>query len=732
MKIKNHVKLSAYQNKIKHFASLSIIILFLQHLIVYWSHYFDNVGFSKDFVRPYFVIPAFWTTALDVGIFTQWNPFSGMGIPLFIKAQSGFLYPFLWIFPIFSIQYTLQSSVIFQVLHIFMGSIGMFFFLKFMFNSPRYALLGAIAFQFFGGFFANADHSDTVRSFAIAPWMFFVFTLNLDRPTISRRILFIPIVIYLLATGGQPTMLVSIFFIMSLFIVLQTINGFVKNIGKRKSLVIGGVLTGLMMLGFVIAVVHLGPVIEHADQMTRYTIPIERKFQLTVEQFPGFFMSNSEIPYKSNMNSTFLTLPILIFASFFPLSLIKKYWIFFVVLIVAVLMSIGTNSFLFEGMTSLSSYFDLSQRPVSDYRIFIAIPIIISAIVGLKAIIERKYSLKTFSVRVVFILLWFSFGLFLLHSNIEEVSITRFENLIFQTTLAILILIFTILVLGIFVFKTEGKQLEFIEKPIRISLITLILLTLLISIDGFGVISDIDRWREKPLDKFYYDRSIPLEKDGKLITYGIFENLPTERPEREFRKTIDKGGAFEGYLLGRYTTGDIAGGTNMLISRDNVNNNQDYSKFMLMKWTPMLIEPRIDWVNRTEITLPKNFLSNLDSIEEENSVVQTHYGINEITYRVSLKEPKLMIENEMYFPGWGATLIYPNKEVQIESLSVNKIFRTWFLPEGEYEMKAKFQFPNLITYQSISFIAFAVWVTIVILFWKKFKTNSNLSTHYEH
>ena len=130
-----------------------------------------------------------------------------------MNAQSGFYYPFFWFFSLLSIPYTLDAAVIFQVLHVLLGSIGMFFFLKYMFKSSRYALIGAIAFQFFGGFFANAQHADIVRAFAIMPWIFYVFTLNLEKPTLSRRVLFIPIVIFFLATGGFPGNLISSIFI---------------------------------------------------------------------------------------------------------------------------------------------------------------------------------------------------------------------------------------------------------------------------------------------------------------------------------------------------------------------------------------------------------------------------------------------------------------------------------------------------------------------------------------
>jgi len=80
-----------------------------------------------------------------------------------------------------------------------------------------------------------------------------------------------------------------------------------------------------------------------------------------------------------------------------------------------------------------------------------------------------------------------------------------------------------------------------------------------------------------------------------------------------------------------------------------------------------------------------------------------------------------MIENESFFPGWTATLIYPDKQVQIQAIEVNDVFRAWVLPAGEYEMKANFQFPNYFTYQIISLGSFVTYILIIVVFWRSLK-----------
>ena len=65
-----------------------------------------------------------------------------------------------------------------------------------------------------------------------------------------------------------------------------------------------------------------------------------------------------------------------------------------------------------------------------------------------------------------------------------------------------------------------------------------------------------------------------------------------------------------------------------------------------------------------------------------DQVIQTRYGINDITYSVSLTAPKMMIENEIYFPGWEAHLLIPDKQIKIQALMINDVFRAWLLPGG--------------------------------------------------
>src|SRR5690242_10248422 len=95
-----------------------LVLLFVQNIAIFWQHYFNNLGFPWDFVAVYYAWPAFWTTAVSVGIFPQWIPYQSMGYPLAINAQSGLYYPIFWIFATLHIPFTLNAAVILEVLHV--------------------------------------------------------------------------------------------------------------------------------------------------------------------------------------------------------------------------------------------------------------------------------------------------------------------------------------------------------------------------------------------------------------------------------------------------------------------------------------------------------------------------------------------------------------------------------------------------------------------------------------
>jgi len=250
-----------------------------------------------------------------------------MGFPFLLIVNSGFNYPFLWIFPLLGIQYTLDAAVIFQNIHILFGSIGMFVFLRYILKNDKYALVGAFAFQLSGGFYTSSAFPDVTRFLAISPWMFYVFTLNFEKSTIERKILFIPLIIYLIITGAYPGTIISSIFVMTIFIILQTIHSFLHKksrwINTKKTVI----MFALLFLGVGISTIHLGPFLQYGDELARFQdFELLDRHTLNSVNLPSLFMPSTSSPELSSrfFNSLYVTLPILILACFTPFSAIKK------------------------------------------------------------------------------------------------------------------------------------------------------------------------------------------------------------------------------------------------------------------------------------------------------------------------------------------------------------------------------------------------------------------------
>jgi len=683
-----------------------------------------------------------------MGIFPQWIPYEAIGYPLAINSQSGLYYPIFWLFPLLHTPYTLHAAVIVQVFHVLLGSIGMFLLLNLIFKSSRYAFIGAVAFQFFGGFYSNAEHPDIIRAFAIAPWLFYVIKLNINKPRITRRILFIPIVIYFLATGGYPGNFISSLFIIPVFLSLEIFYAYLKV--KRRALKVGAATFGLMVLGISMSVIHLGPPLQGRNELTRFTNYVSQvHVGLGKEDIPASYMSSRPIPGEPSMTSTFVTLPMLIFASFIPVSAIKKQWVFVVILILSILMVGGPYSPFWRAISSVVPSLDLSRFPSSDYRVFVAIPLIILGTAGLRAIIECKLSWKELIFRAAFVSTWFLLGIYSLYSN--PYTYTLYANVRthsnffvinssqvfvnFEVTAAVFILSAALLFITYYV-KTNKMLQRFssFNKPIVLSSSAFIIIILLISSDGFRVISDMQTWKEKPVDALYVNNKVPLEKNGKLITFSIFENIPNERPAREssdpHKDPNNQHFTWNGYLQGKYMMQDKT--NTILQARAIVESNNIFKQYMLMKWTPILVEPFAKSNNSPiNISLPMSTFSNITELHHAsqdstrvNQVLQTKYGINDISYNVTLKEPRLMVENEIFFPGWQADLIFQHKEMNLQASVVNDVFRAWLLPAGDYIMIAHFHYPNLIIYQGITIVSFGIWIFIIGWYWRRLDGDS--------
>jgi hypothetical protein len=666
-----------------------VLILIAQNLAVFKNHYFREYTFPWDFGNQLYAYTAFWTSVVQQGVFPSWVPFFGMGMPFDLILQSGWHYPPLYVFPLLRIAYSLHAAVVFQCLHVLFGALGMLVFLRLVFHTSRvgvwYALVGAFTFQFFGGFYSNAEHVDIVRAFAYAPWLFYAFTIPAaDGPRFSSRFLFIPPLLFLVATGAYPGNLISSIAVLNLYFLLQLVAFWRRGAKPGAVVRLCGSVLFLELLGAGMSVVHLGPAWFFKSYLQRAgDFQTLARFSLGIEHLPALFLNNRLVPGEVSMTSTFVTLPALILCTYVPLRIVREHWPMAAILGFSVLMAAGDNSLVGILLPKWIAVLRYSRWPSSDYRVFIAISLIYFATLSARELLEGRIAWNSFLLRTGFVALWFSLALYAVHPDWGSAAV---RSVIAVCLAAILCLAIPVLL---------GRQLRLHSALLIVPLLALV------SVDAARVLPHMDTWK--------------LQASRRLRLYDLGTATPERRPARLERQGTTEYD-WEGFITGRYILSTFIR-PNMLGPASLVLEEPAYKEYMLAAWTPLFRDgpPEIE-ADRNDVEVPPEWIGGAFRSSADaplTQVRQTRYGLNEIAYEVSLGSPRLMIENEMYFPGWTAGLESAQGPTSIRAVSVNGLFRAWLLPAGDYTMRARFEFPYAKAFAGISAVAFASWVLVL-------------------
>lgn len=687
---------------------LSLLAIILQNIMIFRFHYFKNMGFPWDFPASYYAMTAFWTSTVTDAVVPNWVPFQQMGYPLALNLQSGINYPPFWTFPLFGLSYTLNRAVIFQVCHVLLGSIGMFFFLKASGLKPIYSLIGALAFQLFGGFYSNSEHVDIVRAFAIVPWLLYLFTFKIDHQLKIRqqvKIFLIPIGIFAMATGGYPGNFIAALFILILYSGSQLLSSYFRDRNIGPILRFGLLVVILTALGLLISFYHLGPAFFAREYLYRYKLISDmllHRMGISIEHLPSLILTNAVTNGEPSMTSLYIGIPILLLSFFTTLKDIKRFFPIFIVGLFSAFMAGGPNSPLWIVLQKFISLLNYSRFPSSDYREFFCIFLVFIGVQGFSNLMTCRFKTVSLLLRLV---LGISLVAFLLSMVIMNPVTGALKRPIESSEVGFVIaLTVAVGILISLVAKSDRKQTIQFE----------ILFAFLILYSGQKIVPAIVSWQAPNIMNYYDERfHLDLTRDnGGFTPEFIVDDMPARRPERQ---NVSNRDAFTGYLSGDYFINDLT--PNLLVSSRLVFSNYTYTTYMVRAWTPILVK-NTGTVDGSLIIVPENcFLSNTDTgwtTHPKYAVNQIKYDLNSVRYNVSITEPLLMIENESYFPGWTAELTSSDLSKSISAVEVNNVFRGWLLPEGTYQMEASFEFPKINLYYSISMISVVIWLALTI------------------
>jgi len=129
---------------------------------------------------------------------------------------------------------------------------------------------------------------------------------------------------------------------------------------------------------------------------------------------------------------------------------------------------------------------------------------------------------------------------------------------------------------------------------------------------------------------------------------------------------------------------------------------------MRREWLPILVEPPPD--SRDEKIFVPGLQARAAAAGPDPRVRQTSYGIDRVRYRVSTDRPLLLVENEIYFPGWTGRA----GNAALDAVRVNESLRGWMLPAGTYELETVFRVPHLRLFALATAAAWAVWLSFAV------------------
>jgi hypothetical protein len=651
-------------------------ILSIQNLLIFYDHYRKRAFIPWDFPLTYFAIPFYWQGIIRSGHFPQWIPFQAFGYPLQMNLQASFYYPPFWSFPLMGITYSLHAAIVFQVLHILAGALGASWLARRRDLSYPASLLVGFAYQFFGGFFCNMSHPDIVRGYALTPWLLGALTLGRSehRQPPSFSSLAVAPIIFLLATGSYPGLLPASLALGFLYLGAQ----FFEHGGRRRALLLS-FRAAMIVLGLLLAMVHLGPAfllrreLDRSQALPGSVTGADYRHLLTT-LFP---YDVSWISGDIAMRSLFITVPIVAGLFFVHRTAIRKQSALLIVGLTATLMIQGGE--VFRLVTRLVPPLGYSRFPIADYRAFACLPALLLGAVGLGRLVGGA-PIRYFALRC------------LLLCGCVATAANSWRTLSGEPIAMGLVYVLA----AFLVIALLGRRQRTLALWAGLALLYF---------DGMRMHEAASRPWTAESAIWSYDYGTDFEN-----AYGELERnaqTPLEvRPAREPHIWTHHGYPpnLDGYIRGRYVADDYAAGDHLRVIRTLWETPQ------LREWLTAAASPKL--LDPTAIVGGPIGTIAMPSI---GKVVPKRFSAEKIAYHVSTASPAVLVENEPSFPGWHA-LAFCDQAIRVQVQPITSLWplRAWSVPAGEYDFCEEFSPPWLRLSALISLSALAGWLALVM------------------
>jgi hypothetical protein len=648
-------------------------VLALQNAILFFNHYRGVYIFPADFPQTYFGLVAFWTASIRAGVFPQWMPFNNLGFPFSLALQSGLFYPPLWVFTLSSsFPYSIQAAVVFQCLHILFGAVGFFFLGRLLTRDSGLALLGAVAFQFFGGFYSNAEHPDIVRAFAWLPWLFYAVQVVPQQTRLALRNWLVPPIVYCFVSGSYQGNLISQFaFLMGTQLLFL--------FSERKSWRLRSSVILFCLLGVGLATVCLLPPFLVKDFLVRSEGPAGfPTIEWSIAQWPTLFLSwqNDFYGIDNSMLSAFVTVPILCLVGLFNFRCLKENKVWVLAFILSFFLAAGKKSIVYRFLNFLLPFFSYSRFPSSDYRGLIGFFTILLGILALQGFLQQGKP-KRLLLRLLVLPGLVACG-FLTHTFTVSYPPKEWVVSGLLAGLTIFCLI-----------SLRSNKSNMVGG-----------LSLLVLISGFYTVvkRSPQTWQQKLDFNQVYRQAFGADSRQVLPVSARLLAPPPSRP------TLIEGSGYywRGYLTGEYVWNT---GHYETKQKQKVFETPELLSYFRKAWSPTLFP---GW-GEPSCVGPFGVMAKDSAMQVES----LSYGLNSIHYRIHAAQDFTMVENETYFQGWSGKSSLGGRPILADSIC--GALRTWRLPRGDYEFVANFVVPRFFTALLISGVSLALYFCLLVL-----------------
>jgi hypothetical protein len=659
---------------------------------------FSRLLFADQNGVPYRMIPwdfrsavapwlIFAWDAIKAGFWPLWCPYTGAGTPFFINPQTQLYSPLSLLLGSLG-GYSFRVAQFHSVALMSVGGLGAYFLAHALWRRRSAGLIAGLCFQLTSATYAHLEHGPILAAYALAPWFFWAILLVIERRSL----------------WGMPVMAVVVYWILSagylgvVFLLLFWGAAFAVALAYRQPTLLATRLRLLgraalgALLGAGIAAVAWLPFVANFSELTRsQTLSLDYILDpgrsLPAKQIWGVifpFLINNPFPGVTgdvSMRGIYFGAAALVLASVCLLWM--RGWMVGALATLAIgslLMSLGSHFFLRIAIHVLAPVFNFSRFPAADSHYLTVLAMSLLAGGGAVLLAERL-SPAIRSARSGFIILGavYVIGFFLLPVVYGKTIDIVLSALTFEAVCMLLALLV--------IARFRGTNM------------VLLLAGLVLLETGTAAIMN-----------FEPAGSAVVEADYKALVAShvtTFTPAGTELP---------RGGNAD-------NAGDESPGTGYMTKKFFVN---DYNPVRLKRYETLVAAGFLPWLKDGPRVAalpigaaPADFAAFKARLFDLPFKIE-EFTPNQVRYKLTPANEVLAVFNEMYFPGWTATV--DGAPVPVEVIATG--LRAVRVAGGSHEVVFRFRPRIFVIALVISGLSLAILLAVAFLAWRRSRLGS--------